>query len=109
MVSLWVKEKLKADCTLVLVPSLSLLRQTIGEWLQHRKQEFQFLAVCSDDTVRNQDGLIEHAAELGLPATTDSDVVAAFPSSQQQPTSHHQASKPTSRQELANQSAGLEH
>jgi len=78
LVSLWVREELRAERTLVLVPSLSLLRQTIGEWLQHRRQAFEFLVVCSDDTVRNRDAKTDRLPDLGLPATTDAEGVAMF-------------------------------
>ena len=78
LASLWIREAMEAERTLVLVPSLSLLKQTIGEWLLNSTQEFEFLPVCSDDTVRDQDQMVSSVAELGLPATGESDEVAAF-------------------------------
>ena len=71
LVSLWIREALQAERTLVLVPSLTLLKQTIREWLLNADSEFEFLPVCSDDTVREHDGMIAHVSELGLPATVD--------------------------------------
>lgn len=51
LVSLWVYEALHANRTLVLVPSLSLLKQTKDEWLKHQKKTVPYLCVCSDDSV----------------------------------------------------------
>jgi superfamily II DNA or RNA helicase len=78
LVSLWVAEKLQSHRTLVLVPSLSLLAQTLREWTANASQKFHFLPVCSDDTVRGEDHLIAKTSDLGLPVTTDAKEVAAF-------------------------------
>ena len=50
--ALWLHERLEATRTLVLVPSLSLLKQTMQEWVANWSQPFEVLPVCSDDTVR---------------------------------------------------------
>ncbi len=78
LVALWVAEKLQSQRTLVLVPSLSLLAQTLREWTTNSSQHFRYLPVCSDDTVRGADRLISKTSDLGLPVTTDPDEVAAF-------------------------------
>ena len=78
LVSLWVAEKLQSHRTLVLLPSLSLLAQTLREWTANASQKFHFLPVCSDDTVRGEDHLIAKTSDLGLPVTTDAKEVAAF-------------------------------
>ena len=49
--TLWIKERLKAKSVLVLLPSLSLLSQTMREWVWGANEEFEALAVCSDPTV----------------------------------------------------------
>ncbi len=48
--ALWIKEVLQAQSTLVLVPSLSLLAQTLAEWCFAHNDNFIPLCVCSDDT-----------------------------------------------------------
>jgi predicted helicase len=48
-VTLWVKEALNAQRTLVLVPSLSLLSQLLREWTHAASVPFDLLCVCSDD------------------------------------------------------------
>ena len=59
LTSLFIKEKLDAERTLVLVPSLSLLKQTMQVWRANAKVPFEALPVCSDETV---DGQSEDAA-----------------------------------------------
>ena len=76
LVGLWVSERLACNRTLVLVPSLSLLAQTLREWACSATVPFMSLAVCSDPSVE-QDDLVEHTAELGLPTTTDPDMIVA--------------------------------
>ena len=49
--TLWIKERLKANTVLVLLPSLSLLSQTMREWVWGANDKFEALAVCSDPTV----------------------------------------------------------
>ena len=80
LTSLFIKEKLDAERTLVLVPSLSLLKQTMQVWRVNGKVLFEALPVCSDDTVRvsHEDAAVSHTSELGVPVTTDPHDIAAF-------------------------------
>jgi predicted helicase len=55
LTALFIREKLAAERTLVLMPSLQLMKQTIGEWTRNKKVEFDFLPVCSDETVSKDD------------------------------------------------------
>ncbi len=71
-------ECMDASRTLVLVPSLSLLAQTLQEWSINATKAFDYLAVCSDQTVVDEDGLVQQTSELGLPVTSDPKVIAAF-------------------------------
>ena len=48
LTALFIREKLAAERTLVLMPSLQLIKQTIGEWRRNKKLDFDFLPVCSD-------------------------------------------------------------
>lgn len=76
----FIKERLAAERTLVLVPSLSLLKQTMKEWrTADPKKLFEALPVCSDDTVRQDDDeAISRVSYLGEPAVTKPDDIAAF-------------------------------
>jgi superfamily II DNA or RNA helicase len=80
LTSLFIKEKLDAERTLVLVPSLSLLKQTMQMWTVSRKVPFEPLPVCSDQTVglSGEDAAVAHTSELGVPVTTDPHEIGAF-------------------------------
>ncbi|MDA9911181.1 Helicase associated domain protein [Amylibacter sp.] len=49
--TMWIKEELKAHSTLVLLPSLSLLSQTMREWAWASNTDFEIINVCSDKSV----------------------------------------------------------
>ena len=79
LVALWTAERLASKRTLVLVPSLALMSQTIREWSANGKA-FRFLPVCSESTVaEGADPLIESSFESGMPtATTDPQLIREF-------------------------------
>lgn len=77
-VSQWISERLGCKRVLVLVPSLSLLSQTIQSWCNNTAHSFRFLPVCSDESVINSDSIVSQLFELGFPSTTDSVEVAKF-------------------------------
>jgi predicted helicase len=62
LVSLWATQDVQPKTVLVLVPSLTLLQQTLGEWSKHNTfaPGFRYLCVCSDQTV----GLANDALEV---------------------------------------------
>jgi len=79
LTGLFITEKMKAQRTLVLLPSLSLLKQTLNEWRANCSVEFASLPVCSDETVNaDDDEAIAHTADLGVPVTTDPAKIATF-------------------------------
>ncbi len=78
LVALWIAEDLNSNSTLVLVPSLTLLSQTIREWTANASHPFDYLAVCSDQTVADRDAMLSSTADLGLPVTTDPAAIEAF-------------------------------
>jgi superfamily II DNA or RNA helicase len=78
LAAMWIADRLESRRTLVLVPSLSLLEQTLREWSANASKPFDYLAVCSDETVAGEDAFVQHTSELGLPVTTDADAIAAF-------------------------------
>lgn len=76
--SLKIAEKLagKGKRVLFLVPSLSLLSQTLTEWTQETKTPIHSFAVCSDSDIgkkrKNEDDIIQtFTHELQYPATTN--------------------------------------
>lgn len=75
---------------LFLVPSLSLLSQTLTEWTQESGIPLHSFAVCSDSEVgkkrkRNEDIVETFAHELRYPATTDARRLAAEMSKRHDP------------------------
>ncbi len=80
LTALFIREKLAAQRTLVLMPSLQLMKQTIGEWTRNKTVDFDFLPVCSDETVSKDDDdmPVSSTSDLGLPVTTAPEKIAAF-------------------------------
>jgi predicted helicase len=81
VIGLWAAESLRAKRTLVLLPSLSLVEQTIREWTANASSPFEYLAVCSDPSVADPDEYDEYVGnvgELGFPVTTDPTAIVRF-------------------------------
>ncbi|MBI4937084.1 MAG: Helicase associated domain protein [Nitrosomonadales bacterium] len=79
-VTLWIKEALNAQRTMVLVPSLGLLSQLLREWTFAATTPFEVLCVCSDQTVgaKGHDEVIHSVADLAFPVTSDAGEVKSF-------------------------------
>ena len=79
-VTLWTMERLAAQRTLVLVPSLGLLSQFLREWTRATAVPFDVLCVCSDKTVSSsgEDQVVENIAELAFPVTSNAMEVRKF-------------------------------
>ena len=74
LTSLWIKEKIKAEQVLVLVPSLSLLSQILKEWNAEANESFKWICVCSDQSVakdKSEDEWISNTSEIGVPVTSE--------------------------------------
>ncbi|HYO02336.1 MAG TPA: DEAD/DEAH box helicase family protein [Mycobacterium sp.] len=82
LTALFIRENLAAERTLVLVPSLSLLKQTMRVWQTSLggQPPFKSLPVCSDATVSRaeEDAPVARTSDLGVPVTTDPAEIAAF-------------------------------
>jgi superfamily II DNA or RNA helicase/Fe2+ transport system protein FeoA len=79
-VCLWVKEKLKAKRTLVLVPSLGLLAQILNDWTFAAREQFDALCVCSDQTVnrKDEDEPLSLVVDLAFPVSNDVSEITDF-------------------------------
>ena len=75
--TLWIKEALAAKSTLVLLPSLSLLSQTMREWAWAGNAAFEILNVCSDRSVGRQSEDMS-VNDAPFPVTSDPDEIAGF-------------------------------
>ena len=81
LVALWVSEQMGCQNILVLLPSLTLVRQTLHEWLRETQwQHLSYLCVCSDPTVASKelDSIKVNQSDLDFAVTTDSNTVKHF-------------------------------
>jgi predicted helicase len=78
LVGLWIAEETTSERVCVVVPSLSLLSQTLREWTANATSPLRYLAVCSDETVASAYDLAATTSELGVPVTTDPNKIRAF-------------------------------
>ena len=78
MVSMWVWEALDVSTALVVLPSISLLAQTVREWCANATSGFDFLAVCSDESVTDSDMIVRSPSELPFATTTVATRISAF-------------------------------
>ena len=79
LTALWITEALEPSTTLVLVPSLSLLSQTLSEWAKNANSKWDYLCVCSDETVnKSDDAPISTTDDLPFDVTTKPADIAAF-------------------------------
>ena len=81
LIALWTKERLNAKRTLVVVPSLALLRQIHSEWATHQKSFIPYLCVCSDKTVdqeKREDKVVVQRYEVHGRVTTKAADVRTF-------------------------------
>ena len=75
--TLWIKEALKAHTALVLLPSLSLLSQTMREWAWASNTDFEILNVCSDKSVGKKTEDME-VSDAPFPVTSEPAEIAKF-------------------------------
>jgi predicted helicase len=81
LVALWVTEQMGCRNILVLLPSLTLVRQTLHEWLRETEwQHLSYLCVCSDPTVASKelDSIKVNQSDVDFAVTTDSNTVKQF-------------------------------
>lgn len=79
LTALWIKEGLEAKKTIVIVPSLTLLRQIKNEWSANLGRYVPYLCVCSEEDIDNgTDQVVEHTYDIQGNVTTDSTKIRAF-------------------------------
>ena len=78
--TLWIKEKLNSKNTLVLLPSLNLLAQTLREWTSASKSQLEVLCVCSDKSVgkRKDDEVVQSLSDAPFPVHSDVKEIRKF-------------------------------
>lgn len=79
LVALWTMERLGSRRTLVLVPTIGLIAQTLKMWSANSRYPVDFLLVCSDKTLDRDDDSIHYSSrDLPLPSTTDPKGIQGF-------------------------------
>ena len=80
LTGLWINEAIGSRRTLLLVPSISLVQQNLKEWGRHAKEDFDYLVVCSDESVTpdRDDPAMRYIADLGVKPTTDAAKIGKF-------------------------------
>jgi superfamily II DNA or RNA helicase len=79
--TLWIKEKMKSKNTLVLLPSLNLLAQTVREWSFASKSQLDVLCVCSDKSVgrkKDDDEVMQSVSDVPFPVHSDITEIRKF-------------------------------
>ncbi|MBX7065617.1 MAG: DEAD/DEAH box helicase family protein [Parachlamydiales bacterium] len=79
LTALWLKNRLQARRTLIVFPSLALLRQTRDEWSKNSLSYSPYMCVCSEkDINREPDGVRVHTYEISGRVSTDSVSIRHF-------------------------------
>jgi superfamily II DNA or RNA helicase len=71
----WLTEKLESKSTLISVPSLSLIKQTLDVYLREivaNGRSVKWLCICSDEGIGKEDDVVFKTANIGVPCLTDS-------------------------------------
>jgi superfamily II DNA or RNA helicase len=70
----WMINELKSKSTLIAVPSLSLVKQTLDVYLREivaQKRKIKWLCICSDEGIGQGDDVVFFTENLGVPCQTD--------------------------------------
>ena len=80
LIALWAAEQAQANTVLVLLPSLTLMQQTLLEWSKNNSwgNRFSFICVCSDPTVKANDEIEIDPTDIDFKVDTDPELVKQF-------------------------------
>ena len=70
----WMTTELQAKKTIVAVPSLSLVKQTLEVYLREvvaSKRSVKWLCICSDEGIGKDDDIVYFTENIGVPCQTD--------------------------------------
>jgi superfamily II DNA or RNA helicase len=74
----WMLQELKSKSTLIAVPSLSLVKQTLDVYLREivaHKRKVKWLCICSDEGIGKDDDVVFYTENLGVPCQTDPEYI----------------------------------
>lgn len=81
LISLWIKENLASKHTLVLVPSLALLKQIKNEWSANTERYIPYICVCSEKDINKDkklDKSVVHIQEISGKVTNNPKEIQEF-------------------------------
>jgi superfamily II DNA or RNA helicase len=70
----WMTQKLKSKATIIAVPSLSLVKQTLEVYLREivaNNKKVKWLCICSDEGIGKDEDVVLYTENLGVPCQTD--------------------------------------
>ena len=74
----WFTQELESKSTLIAVPSLSLIKQTLEVYLREivaNKKKVKWLCICSDDGIGRDDDIVFKTENIGVPCQTDPEYI----------------------------------
>ena len=77
----WFFRLMKGGNALIVVPSLQLVKQTLKTWAREflcEGIEIDWIAVCSDDDVKNLDDPALNTFEIGIEVNTEIEIISSF-------------------------------
>lgn len=80
LTALWIKEALASRRTLLLFPSLALLRQTKKEWAENAQNYIPYISVCSEDDINSEseDEIQNHISDITGSVSTNPETIRDF-------------------------------
>ena len=85
LTAFWIASALESKSVIVVVPSLALIKQSLEDWTKEfianrEEPRPQWLVICSDESTSklDKDEFVSDAHSLGIPTTTNVDVISAF-------------------------------
>ncbi|MES2204777.1 MAG: DEAD/DEAH box helicase family protein [Pseudomonadota bacterium] len=79
LTALWIKDALDAKRTIVLLPSLALLRQIKKEWQENQTHHIASICVCSESDISNEEDCIQdNLYEISGKVSTNPDEIRTW-------------------------------
>lgn len=74
----WMTQELKSKSTIIAVPSLSLVKQTLEVYLREtvaHNSNIKWLCICSDEGIGKNDDVVIYTENIGVPCQTDPEYI----------------------------------
>ena len=74
----WMTQELKSKSTIIAVPSLSLVKQTLEVYLREtvaHNSNVKWLCICSDEGIGKNDDVVIYTENIGVPCQTDPEYI----------------------------------